>query len=83
MALISVVCGARPAKSRSGTLMKWVYVGLGQSAIFIVAAAMIDKKHCAPILAGGVLAAVIMYGSYVHARSAGLRSDAPGTEPAA
>ena len=68
------------AKSRSETLMKWVYLGIGQSAVFVLAAAMIDKKHSAPILAGGTLAAIIMYVSYIHAKSAGLRSEAPGTE---
>ena len=68
------------AKSRSGTLMKWVNIGVGQAAVFVVAAAVIDKKHSAPILAGGVLAAVIMYASYVHAKGAGLRSTEPGTE---
>ena len=70
------------AKSRSETLMKWVYLGIGQSAVFVLAAAMIDKKHSAPILAGGTLAAIIMYASYVHAKSAGLRSCEPGTEDA-
>ena len=68
------------AKTRSDTLMKWVNIGVGQAAIFVVAAAVIDKKHASPILAGGVLAAVLMYVQYVHAKSAGLRSSEPGTE---
>ena len=68
------------AKSRSGTLMKWVYLGLGQSIIFVIAAAIIDKRNSNAILAGGILAGAIMYMSYVHARSAGLRSIEPGTE---
>jgi len=68
------------AKSRSETLMKWVNIGVGQAAIFVIAAAVIDKKHSSPILAGGVLAAVLMYVQYVHAKAAGLRSDEPGTE---
>ena len=68
------------AKTRSDTLMKWVNIGVGQAAVFVIAAAVIDKKHASPILAGGVLAAVLMYGQYVHAKSAGLRSDEPGTE---
>ena len=68
------------AKTRSGTLMKWVNVGLAQAAFFVVVAACIDQESAAPILAGGILAAVIMYVSYVHANSAGLRSAEPGTE---
>ena len=68
------------ASTRADTLMKWVNIGIGQAAIFVVAAAVIDKRHCGPILAGGVLAAVLMYVQYVHARSAGLRSCEPGTE---
>ena len=70
------------AKSRSDTLMKWVNLGVGQAAIFVVAAAVVDKKNAPAILAGGVVAATIMYACYVYARNAGLRSDEPGTEDA-
>lgn len=68
------------AASRAGTLMKWVYIGLIQSAVFVGAAALFDKQHRTPIIAGGVAAAVVMWASYVHAREAGLASNAPGTE---
>jgi hypothetical protein len=69
------------ADKRAGTLMKWVHIGLVQSALFIAVAAYIDPKHRTPILAGGALAAGIMYGSYVHAKSSGLANPtAPGTE---
>lgn len=68
------------ASTRSETLMKWVNIGIGQAAAFVIAAAVIDKKHSGPILAGGILAAVLMYVQYIHAKSAGLRSDEPGTE---
>ena len=68
------------AHSRSDTLMKWVHIGIGQAAIFVIAAAVLDKKHCQAILAGGVLAAVLMYVQYVHAKQSGLRSAEPGTE---
>ncbi len=68
------------AATRSATLMKWVYLGLAQSALFIVLAAMVDKGHAKPIIAGGGLAAVIMYASYAHANKAGLSSSAPATE---
>jgi hypothetical protein len=68
------------ASTRSETLMKWVHVGLAQSALFIAIAVVIDRRHAAAILAGGGMAAGIMYGSYLHANAAGLRSSEPGTE---
>jgi hypothetical protein len=68
------------AKTRADTLMKWVNIGVAQSVVFIGAAAVIDKKHAKAIIAGGGLAGVIMYASYIHARSAGLASTLPGTE---
>ena len=68
------------AQQRAETLMKWVHLGLAQSAVFVGAAAIFDPKHRAAILAGGVLAAVSMYGLYSHAKTAGLASNKPGTE---
>jgi hypothetical protein len=68
------------AHARAGTLMKWVHLGVGQAALFVILAAWIDKRHRMSILAGGGLAAGLMYGQYVHAKSAGLRSCEPGTE---
>ena len=68
------------ASSRADTLMKWVHVGLLQSAGFIAVAAFVDRKHAPAIIAGVVSAAVIMYGSYLHALAAGLASTEPGTE---
>jgi len=68
------------ASTRSDTLMKWVHVGLVQSAAFIVVASMIDRKHAPAIIAGGASAAAIMYASYLHANAAGLASSEPGTE---
>ena len=70
------------ARTRSDTLMKWVNIGVGQAAIFVLLAAVIDQKHAPPILAGGVLAGVLMYVQYIHARNAGLRSAEPATETA-
>ena len=66
--------------SREKTLMKWVHVGLVQSAVFVGLAVAFDRAHARPILVGGSVAAVLMYGSYMHARSAGLKSSAPPTE---
>ena len=49
------------AHSRSETLMKWVNIGVGQAAIFVIIAAMLDEKHRLAILSGGGLAAGLMY----------------------
>ena len=68
------------ADKRAPTLMTWVHIGLIQSAVFVFAAAYFDRKRAPAYLAGGISAAVIMYGSYVHARRAGVNSLAPGTE---
>ena len=68
------------ASSRAETLMKWVYLGLAQSALFIAAAAYFDKEHRVPIVAGGVTAGFLMWLQYKHAREAGLNSREPGTE---
>jgi hypothetical protein len=71
------------ADTRSATLMKWVHLGLAQSAGFIVVAVLIEPSRKGPIIAGGGAAAAIMYASYWHAKRAGLRSAEPGTEGAA
>jgi hypothetical protein len=68
------------AHSRADTLMKWVHLGVGQAAVFVAIAAALDKRHRAAILSGGTLAMALMYGQYVHAKQAGLRSAMPGTE---
>lgn len=68
------------ADTRAPTLMKWVHIGLIQSALFVGVAAWIDKDDAVPIIAGGATAAAIMYGSYWHAREAGTKSTEPGTE---
>jgi hypothetical protein len=60
--------------------MKWVHIGSVQAVLFIIIAAVMDKQHAPAILFGGSLAWAIMYGCYWHARDAGLKSAAPGTE---
>jgi hypothetical protein len=67
------------AGARGDTLMKWVYMGLGQAAVFVVVAAVISRKPVA-VVAGGVLAGGLMLLQYHHALAAGLASDAPPTE---
>jgi hypothetical protein len=68
------------ASTRAETLMKWVHLGIGQGALFILIAAAIDKPHRGAIIAGGAVAGFLMYGQYLHARAAGLASSLPGTE---
>ena len=68
------------ASTRAGTLMKWVHIGLVQAALFVAAAAIFDRRHRREIIAGGTAAGILMYGQYLHARSAGLASNEPGTE---
>jgi hypothetical protein len=68
------------AAVRADTLMKWVNIGAVQSALFVGIAAVVDGQHAGAILAGGILAGVMMYGMYAHAKKAGLASSKPGTE---
>jgi hypothetical protein len=67
------------AKARSGTLMKWVHIGLLQGAVFGILGAYLDRRRWPPLLGAG-LAMTLLYGQYRHALSAGLRTDLPGTE---
>lgn len=68
------------AKARSDTLMKWVHLGVAQGILFVVIAAMYDRKDATAILLGGTLAAILLYTQYIHAKNSGLSSNAPGTE---
>lgn len=68
------------ADKRADTLMKWVYIGEGQAALFVGAAAYFDRKYATAYIAGGVTAGVIMHGCYVHAKQSGLADCREGTE---
>ena len=68
------------ASTRADTLMKWVHIGVGQGILFVAIAAAYDRKSAVPILAGGVLAAGLLYWQYIHARNSGLANGGPGTE---
>lgn len=68
------------ASARADTLMKWVYLGIAQAAVFVAAAAVIDARHRREIIAGGVLAGGLMLAQYRHAKSAGLANGGPPTE---
>lgn len=65
---------------RADTLMKWVYIGEAQAVVFVAIAAAVDKKQSKAIIAGGLLAGIIIHLSYVHAKQSGLASTAEGTE---
>lgn len=67
------------AHTRSKTLMKWVGLGLGASAVFVYIAAG-PLKGGQPAVWGGALAGVMLGAAYVYANKCGLNSTEPGTE---
>lgn len=68
------------ADKRAPTLMKWVLIGEAEAALFVAIAAIIDRRHRAAIIAGGIIEGVITFMEYQHGKAAGLASDQPGTE---
>jgi hypothetical protein len=68
------------ADTRAETLMKWVKIGLVQSALFVSIAVLVDREHWRPLVAGGGMAAVLMTVSYRHAMVSGLANPGPSTE---
>ena len=68
------------AAKRSDTLMKWVNIGVAQGVLFVILAAIWDRKDAAAILTGGGMAAVLLYAQYAHAKKSGLANGGPGTE---
>jgi hypothetical protein len=67
------------AHARAGTLMKWVWLGLGTSGLFIYIAAGPMKGGKAAIY-GGALAGALLGVAYVYAKNSGLRNGGPSTE---
>jgi hypothetical protein len=67
-------------RKREDTLMKWVHIGQGLSAVFIGVAVIMDRKHAGPILAGGVFAMVSTEFLYMHAATSGKKKPGPETE---
>ncbi len=67
------------ARARSATLMKWVLLGLGASAVFVYIAAG-PMKGGRPAVYGGMLAGAMLGIAYVYANKSGLASGEPGTE---
>lgn len=71
------------ADKRADTLMKWVNIGLAQCVLFVAIVVAIQHKNKRPLwppLLGAAVGAPIMYGSYVYAKHAGMRSQLPGVE---
>jgi hypothetical protein len=68
------------AKKRAPTLMKWVHLGMAESALVVGVAVCIDKKYRAPILAGGLLGMFITEVEYLHAKEEGIRKMGAPTE---
>lgn len=68
------------ASTRADTLMKWVHLGMAQSALFVVLGAALSKGAKWPPILGGGLAGGLLYVQYVHAKNAGLESEEEGTE---
>lgn len=69
------------AAKRAPTLMKWVNIGMAESALVLGCAISFEsRKTFLPFLAGGLLGGVITYGEYLYAKQCGLASDEPGTE---
>jgi hypothetical protein len=67
------------AHARSETLMKWVVLGLGASAVFVYIAAG-PMKGGRPAVYGGVIAGAMLGAAYVYANKTGLANGGPSTE---
>lgn len=67
------------ASTRADTLMKWVLIGMAQAVVFVLIATAMDRKRW-PSLLGGGLAGAMLWTSYAHAKSAGLKNGGPATE---
>lgn len=67
-------------RKRGNTLMKWVHMGQGLSAVSIAIAATIDKEHRAAIIGAGVFAMASAEFFYMHAKKSGLDNPGPETE---
>lgn len=68
------------ADKRAPTLMKWVLIGEVEAAVFVTVAAIIDPRHRAAIIWGGITEGVITWLEYQHGKAAGLASTEAGTE---
>jgi hypothetical protein len=65
---------------RGDTLMKWVFIGLVESAVMVGIAAAIDKKYAVYLVAGGAFEGIVTYAEYMHGKQSGLENGGPETE---
>jgi hypothetical protein len=71
------------AGARADTLMKWVYVGIAQAALFTAIGATAEKAQGRspwPPIIGFTLAATLMWASYAYAKRVGLENGGATTE---
>jgi hypothetical protein len=71
------------AGARAETLMKWVYVGIAQAALFTAIGATAERaqgRSVWPPIVGFSLAAGLMWASYAHAKRVGLQNGGATTE---
>lgn len=68
------------AQKRAETLMRWVHVGMLESAFFVGITAMLDRKHAAAFIAGGALEMIVTECEYLYARNLGLQQGGATTE---
>ena len=68
------------ASKRAGTLMKWVTIGLVESAVMVGIAAAIDKKYATYLIAGGLFEGIVTYAEYIYGKQSGLNNPGPETE---
>lgn len=65
---------------RGDTLMKWVTIGLIESAVMVSIAAAIDKKYAVYLISGGMFEGLVTYVEYVYGKQSGLSKGGPETE---
>jgi hypothetical protein len=68
------------ASKRAETLMKWVTIGLVESAVMVGIAAAIDKKYAVYLVAGGTFEGFVTYAEYVYGKRSGLANGGAETE---
>jgi hypothetical protein len=65
---------------RGDTMMKWVMIGLIESAVMVSVAAMVDKKYAVYLISGGVFEGIVTYLEYVYGKQSGLNNPGEETE---
>jgi hypothetical protein len=69
------------AEKRAPTLLKWVHLGMAESALVVLIAVSFEKKeYRMPFLVGGALGMAITEAEYLYAKKCGLENVGPPTE---